>query len=40
VVLVVWEYLNEGARFYLKGAYVTPTGWKVALDWETTSRNP
>jgi len=37
-----WEYLNEGGnwiqrgeeKFYLKGAYVTPTGWKVALDWE------
>ena len=37
-----WEYLNEGEdwiqrgeeRFYLKRAYVTPAGWKVALDWE------
>jgi len=40
-----WEYLNEGGhwikrgneRFYLKGAYVTSTGWEVAIDWEQPS---
>ena len=41
--LELWEYLNDGGHwirreneqwFYLRGAYIKPEGWQVALDWE------
>lgn len=32
------HWIERGNKqYYLKGAYITPVGWKAALDWEQTS---